>query len=90
MLVSGPAKRKLAALAINLLVVALLWVGTTHTPYARLAERLFLALYFGWIAVLSVNRVRDWISGDLWGFHGLRRKYWRWLTDDYPDSYHRL
>lgn len=76
-----PAKRKLIAMAIDLLYIALFWVGFSSTSYSRTADLGLVAISLTCMLVLSAYRLRSWTSGRTDG-HGL----WRWLTDDYPES----
>ena len=84
---TAPAKRKLAAIAIDGFLIGLFWINGTRTSYSGTAGRVLIGFYFLAIAVLSIERVRDWVSL-LWEARtpSPTRKYWRWLTDDYPDA----
>lgn len=80
---TATAKRKLTALAIDLLYITMLCIGVSRAPYSKIADLSMLAIYLVLMAMLSFHCVRDWMSGRQNTF---LRRCRRWLTDDYPDT----
>jgi len=84
---SPAAKRKVTALAIFLIYLAVVGLGSIGTPYSKAADLALLALHLVFIAALSILLVwspaagRDHSNGET-----IFQKYLRWTEDNYPVS----
>jgi hypothetical protein len=84
---SPAAKRKVKALAIFLIYLGIVGLGSTRTPYSKAVDLALLALHSVFITAASILLVWSRATGR---HHSKRetilQKYLRWMEDSYPVS----
>jgi hypothetical protein len=84
---SAATKRKVWALAMSALYLALIGFGSIPNPYSKAADLFLLGLPLVYLMTLSImllwNRARN---GHPLENGTLLQRWWRWVTDNYPVS----
>ena len=81
-------KRIVLPLAVFLLYLAVIGLGSTSQPLAKTADLALLWVHLGWMAVLSVLVVRDRWTGAA-SSRERESMLWRircWMTDEHRGS----